>query len=448
MSSSEAITTLLKQHNISEVECLIPDITGNARGKFIPANKFIKEDSRLPEVILAQTISGEWTSLEDGLLDASERDMFLQPDESAARLVPWANEPTMQIIHDCFDSDGNPHRLASRNVLKKVLEFYDAEGWQPVVAPEIEFYIVSKNTDPAEELMPPIGRTGRRERSGQAFSIDATNEYDPFVESLYAYSDAQNLSLDTLVHEDGLGQLEVNLLHGDALQLADEVFTFKRTARHAALNHDMYATFMAKPMGHQPGSAMHIHQSIIDKNTGQNIFSAADGSESALFRNYIGGLQKYTPSIMALYAPNVNSYRRFTKDSSCPINLDWAYDNRTTGIRIPDSSAAARRVENRFPGIDCNPYLAIAASLACGYLGMKNGTKPGKPLKGELDDDAQIILPRTLEAALRCLHDDEEIIELLGKDFIQVYYNVKQTEYETFNRHISAWEREFLLLNV
>jgi glutamine synthetase len=169
--------------------------------------------------------------------------------------------------------------------------------------------------------------------------------------------------------------MEINLLHGNALDLADQAFMFKRTAREAALRHKMYATFMAKPHAKEPGSAMHIHQSIVDLKTGKNVFSGPDGTPTPLFFSHIAGLQRYLPMAMALLAPNVNSYRRITRFQVAPINVQWGYDNRTAGLRVPMSDAQSRRVENRLSGADANPYLAKAASLACGYLGMIEGSR-------------------------------------------------------------------------
>ena len=146
---------------------------------------------------------------------------------------------------------------------------------------------------------------------------------------------------------------------------------------------DLDATFMAKPMSAEPGSSMHIHQSLVDKKTGENVFTTGQGMESDAFRYYLGGLQKYTPGLISFYAPNVNSYRRFVRDISAPINLNWGYDNRTVGLRIPSAPAEAMRIENRFAGSDCNPYLAIAASLACGIVGIKNKIEPSRPYDGD-----------------------------------------------------------------
>ena len=445
--SMERIRDWLQENRITEVECLVPDMTGNARGKFIPADKFIKEDSRLPESILVQTVTGNYTRIHDELVGPMDGDMMLQPDPDTMRLVPWADDPTAQIIHDCYTREGELHPLASRNVLKRVLALYEAEGWKPVVAPEVEYYLIQKNIDPDSELQPPIGRSGRRETGRQSYSIDAVNEFEPVVEEMYDFCEAQGLDVDTLIHESGLAQMEINFLHGDALNLADQVFVFKRTMRETAHRHGIYATFMAKPMEHEPGSALHIHQSIVDTVSGKSIFSLDDGSEHERFRHFIGGLQKYTPGAIAFFAPSVNSYRRFAPDIAAPINLHWGYENRTTGIRVPDSNAQARRVENRFPGADANPYLAIAVSLACGYLGMKQKVTASEPHQGDAFHEP-IAVARSLEEALRLLDEDNDLKQVLGAHFVKAYCAVKLEEFEAFNKVISSWEREYLLLNV
>ena len=447
MASNKSIESWLQENKITEVECLVPDMTGNARGKFIPAKKFLKEDSRLPEGILAQTVTGEYSDDFWELLDTVDGDMLLEPDPTTARLVPWANEVTGQIIHDCFTKDGKPHPFSSRNVLKRVLALYKKEGLTPVIAPEMEFYLVEKNPNPGLPLKPPIGRSGRPETARQSYSIDAANEFEPFVELMYNYCEAMELDIDTLIHESGAAQLEVNFIHGDPLDLADQVFTFKRTVREAALKNDIYATFMAKPMAEEPGSATHIHQSLLSSSTGDNVFATEDGEYSETFYHYMGGLQKYTPYVMSLFAPNVNSYRRFTREVSAPINLHWGYDNRTTGLRVPDAKPKNYRVENRFPGADVNPYLAIAATLACGYLGMKHKIQPSEAFEGNAYEE-EVELPRTLDEALRGLQGDQDIIDILGEKFIQLYTSIKLVEFEEFNRVISSWEREHLLLNV
>ncbi len=445
--SKDRISDWLRENQIIEVECLVPDMTGNARGKFIPADKFIREDSRLPESILVQTVTGDYTDIHDELVGPTDGDMILQADPDTLRLVPWAVFPTAQIIHDCYTREGEPHPLASRNVLKRILALYEAEGWKPVVAPEVEYYLIQKNVDPDSEIQPPVGRSGRREAGRQSYSIDAVNEFEPIVEGIYEYCEAQGLDVDTLIHETGLAQMEMNFLHGDALNLADQVFVFNRTVRETALRHGIYATFMAKPMEHKPGSSMHIHQSTVDTATGKNIFSRDDGSEHERFRHFIGGLQHYMPAAIAFFAPSVNSYRRFAPDIAAPINLHWGYENRTVGIRVPDSDPQARRVENRFPGADVNPYLAIAVSLACGYLGMKQKIAASEPHSGDAFQEP-IAVARSLEEALRLLGEDNDLRDVLGAHFVKAYCAVKLDEFEAFNKVISSWERKYLLLNV
>jgi len=225
------------------------------------------------------------------------------------------------------------------------------------------------------------------------------------------------------------------------------VFLFKRTIREAALKHETYATFMAKPMQGQPGSAMHIHQSIVDKRTGLNQFSNEDGSESDAFFHFIGGMQKHVPSALVMFAPYVNSYRRLTQAASAPVNAKWGYDNRTTAFRVPRSDPGARRVENRIPSSDANPYLALAASLACGLIGMTKKIKPDDPIVTTANED-EIDLPRGLLEAVDLFEADEDLKEALGASFVATYAAIKRAEFETFMEVISPWEREFLLLNV
>jgi glutamine synthetase len=373
--------------------------------------------------------------------------MHLRPDPTTVRIVPWAVDPTAQIIHDCYDQHGKLIPFAPRSVLRRVCDLYAAEGLEPVVAPELEFYLVARNSDPDIPLKPPIGRSGRAETSRQAYSIDAVNEFDPLFEDVYAYCEQMGLNVDTLIHEIGAGQMEINFFHDHPIKLADEVFFFKRTLREAAMRHDMFATFMAKPIAGEPGSSMHVHQSVVNAMTGKNIFSNEDGTPSQEFFWYIGGLQKYIPAAMALFAPYVNSYRRLARNTAAPINIQWGTDNRTVGIRSPVASPAARRVENRVIGADANPYVALAATLACGYLGIKNKIAATPECKGDAYlGDYQ--LPRSLGEALDLLRNEQALAEVLGESFVTVYTEVKEIEFEEFMKVISPWEREHLLLHV
>ncbi|MFO1352370.1 MAG: glutamine synthetase family protein [Gammaproteobacteria bacterium] len=435
------------EHGITEVEAIVPDMSGVARGKVMPASKYAREQSmRLPEEIFLQTITGDYPE-DRSMVSAAEGDIVLKPDLKTLRRVPWTTEPTAQILHDAFHMDGRWVDTAPRYVLRRVLELYEARGWKPVIAPELEFFLVKPNPDEDYPLEAPVGRSGRAETGRQSYSIDAINEFDPLFEAVYDYCEAQGIDIDTLIHELGAAQMEINLLHGDPLELADQVFLFKRTMREAALRHKMYATFMAKPMEKEPGSAMHIHQNVLDVKTGRNVFSTDNGEPSRLFLAHIGGLQKYLPAAMSLFASNVNSFRRITRFYAAPINVQWGYDNRTTGLRVPLGEPQSRRVENRVPGADANPYLAIAASLACGYLGMVESLQASAPWEGSAYH-LPFGLPRNLEEALQLLKASIPLKEVLGERFVAAYHAVKECEYEAYLHVISSWERRHLLLNV
>ncbi|WP_108127222.1 glutamine synthetase family protein [Saccharospirillum mangrovi] len=446
----ENLIKWLKDNRITEIECITPDQTGIARGKIQPTSKFINEGGiRLPESVLLQTATGDYPDDDAyyNLLDPADIDMLLRPDENACFLVPWAEEPTAQVIHDCYDSMGNMINLSPRAVLRKVLSLYEDQGWRPIVAPEVEFYLTQRCTDPDLPLEPPIGRSGRKESGRQSFSIDAANEFDPIIDDIYDWCEAMELDIDTLIHEEGTAQMEFNFRHGEAMKLADQVFVFKRTVREAALKHKIGATFMAKPITGEPGSSMHIHQSLIDIKTGQNLFSNKDGSASPRFLNYIAGLQTYIPHMMPMFAPNVNSYRRYLPgaDGNAPVNIEWGEENRTCGLRVPNAPPEARRVENRLPGSDTNPYLAMAANLACGYLGMMEDLKPRKPIAGRTADEADPDVPFNLEAALEMMAENDTVRDILGAQFVDGFIATRWAEHEGFKRVISSWEREFLL---
>ena len=450
MTDMAIFEDFVRSNRITEVECLVPDMNGVARGKILPADKFLKSlgsrGLRLPETIFIQTVTGDYPENETVTSDANI-DVYLMPDAETIRFVPWYDEPTAQVICDCVHADDKPVEISPRHVLRRVLKLYEEQNWRPIVAPELEFFLVKVNTDPDYPLEPPVGRSGRPETGRQAYGIDAVNEFDPIFEDVYDYCDAMGLDIDTLSHEAGAAQIEINFNHGEALELADQVLLFKRTVREAAMRHQVYATFMAKPMQNEPGSAMHLHQSVIDVHTGKNLFSDDDGENTPLFRSFIAGLQKFLPAAMPLFAPNVNSYRRIDPNSDAPINVHWGLDNRTTGFRVPVSEPESRRVENRVAGADANPYLMIAGSLACGYLGMMQKLAPSNPVEGSAKRLA-FTLPRHLYDSLSKFTSSKPMRAVLGDKFVDAVWYVKMAEYDGYQHVISSWERENLLLNV
>lgn len=449
-SEIEPFADWLKDRRIGEVECMVPDMAGIARGKILPTNKFLTglrgNLLRLPDSVFGQMVTG--ANAETEHLSYQAPDMVLVPDISTLRIVPWYPEPTAQVICDCADHEGRTVEVAPRAILKRVIAHYASREWRPVVAPELEFFLSAKNIDPDYPLQPPAGKTGRPQTGRQAYGIDAVNEFDPLFEDVYDHCAAQDIGIDSLIHEEGVAQVEVNLNHGDPLALADQTFLLKRTVRHAALKHDIYATFMAKPYELEPGSAMHIHQSVVDLKRGRNLFSTSADKDTRLFLAHIAGLQRYLPAAMPLIAPYVNSYRRLVRFLSAPINTHWGHENRTVGLRIPVSDRANRRIENRVPGADANPYLAIAASLACGYLGMVENLAPTKVMEGNAYESTRYQLPRHLLDALAKFRASADLKEILGENFVMLYSDVKASEQDAYQQVISPWERQHLLLNV
>ena len=298
MSNVDVFRNWFREHGTEDVEAFVPDMAGAARGKVIPASKFGDGEMKMPEGIFAQTVSGNYVT---NKANVEDRDMLLYPDPDTLRPVPWASEPAASVFFDCFRRDGEPVDTSPRRVLRNVLELYRKRGWTPVVAPEVEFYLLDPHSDPTQEVQPPTGRLGRREAAKQPYSVDAMNDFDPFVNDVYEFCEAQGIRIDTISQEMGPAQFEINFLHGNAVNLADQVFLFKRTVREAAIKHEMHATFLARPMSEEAGSALHVHQSIVDRTmaTTYSRIPMADGSASQLFKHYIGGLQRYMPEALS-----------------------------------------------------------------------------------------------------------------------------------------------------
>jgi len=440
----------LRSRNIDEVECIIPDMNGMMRGKIVPREDFIRaiqtHGLRVPESVLVQAVTGD-TVNDTQVAAETDQDIRAVPDLGTVRIVPWYREPTAQIICDTAFTSGTLVDYAPRSVLRHVLDLYAERGLKPVIAPELEFYLVEKNDDPDLPLSVPKGLSGRKESGRQAYGIEAANDFDPVVNAAYDFAEASGIEIGTMAHEAGPAQLEMNFRHGDPMELADQVFLFKRALRQAALAHNMYATFMAQPHENEPGSAMHIHQSIVRIEDGSNIFVDAEGNETPTLLHHISGLQRYSPAAMPLYCPNVNSYRRIRLESDAPINVHWGRDNRTCGLRVPDSPPDARRIENRIVGADANPYLAIAATLASGLVGIDEAREP----KAVVTIDAHTLpftLPLHQQDALGLLDRSKPLRKVLGDRFIDAFIEVKSLEWKLYNKVISSWEREYLLLNV
>ena len=429
---------------IDEVECVTPDLNGVPRGKVMTSEGFL--DGRrlqLARGVLLQCIMGGYPPAR--FYGSDDGDLALIPDPAQIHRLPWSSPPRAFAICDANElGTTTSSNLSTRGQLKAVIARYAARGLAPVVATELEFFVFAPNTDPTQSFQPPVGQDGRREDGQSAFSVSSNNGLRPFFNEVYACMAALGLPRDTFMHEMGVSQFEINLLHGDPLLLADQTFLFKHLLKEVALKHGLSVVCMAKPLAHTPGSSMHIHQSVVEIDSGRNVFSDEAGQETATFRHFIAGQQVCMADFTALFAPNVNSYQRLCHPYASPNNACWSHDNRAAGLRIPASLPVARRVENRLPGADANPYLAIAASLAAGLHGIENALEPSAPIQGEFEVPDNLSLPCTLHAALERLKRSQLAKELFGTEFIEGYIASKTLELTSFHDEITPWERRVL----
>ncbi|PHN58138.1 glutamate--ammonia ligase [Pseudomonas viridiflava] len=432
---------------IDEVECVTPDLNGVPRGKVMTAEGF-SEGRRLQMArgVLLQCIMGGYPPAR--FYGGDDGDLALVPDPAQLHRVPWSDQPRALAICDADELTGASCTLSTRGQLKSVLTRYAEYGLTPVVATELEFFVFAPNPDPLQAFVPPVGLDGRRELGHSAFSISSNNGLRPFFTEVYACMAALGLPRDTFMHEMGVSQFEINLLHGDPLLLADQTFLFKHLLKEVALKHGVIVVCMAKPLANTPGSSMHLHQSVVDAVSGRNVFSAEDGQSTPTFRHFIGGLQACMADFTALFAPNVNSYQRLFHPFASPNNACWSYDNRAAGLRIPASAPSARRVENRLPGADANPYLVIAASLAAGLYGIERGIEPTAAMQGEIQVPEELTLPCTLQAALERLKCSHLAKELFCHEFIEGYIASKTMELTSFLDEITPWERRVLAAQI
>lgn len=446
----EEVEQWLIKEGIDDIEIMVADYAGVSRGKVMPRSRFIEgmkaNSLKLPESIFGITVNGDFCFNE--YMDYAEKDMILFPQLDTICLTPWQKDPTACVICDAAYENGKAVEFAPRQVLQRVLDLYEAQGWKPVVAPEFEFYLIDRQEEVTAPPKPPKGKSGHRSAGNDTYSIDGVDEFDAFFNEVYDFCEAQDIQIDTLIHEAGPAQFEVNVNHGDPMHVADQSFYFKRLMRQVGLRHGMFVTFMARPYTDNYGSAMHLHQSVVDSKTGKNIFANEDGSDSELFLSHIAGLQKYIPNMMPLLVPYVNSYMRFGSQLSSPTNLQWGRENRSVGLRVPSGGGDSRRIENRVAGSDANPYIAIAASLAAGYLGMMEKLEATRPHEGNAYDSTKRVLPVHSLAGLEKMEKCKELEKVFDKSFLTTLAQIKHKEYESYTNYLSPWETKYLLLTV
>ncbi len=446
LTSTELAAIREQLFGVVEIECVTADLNGIPRGKVMTVEGFLSgRRLQLARGVLLQCVMGGYPA--PRFYGSDDGDLVLNAVPGQVHVLPWSKPPRALAICDADELTGQGSGLSTRNLLTRVLERYRDRGLEPVVATELEFFIFDRNGDPHQPFQPPVGADGRRESGFSAFSVSSGNGLRPFFEDVYRCMDAVGIPRDTFMHEMGTSQFEINLIHGEPLLIADQTFLFKHLLREVALQHGLLAVCMAKPLAHTAGSSMHIHQSVVDTQ-GRNIFTAEDGEATPAFYQFIAGLQACLADFTLLFAPNINSFQRLCNPYASPNNACWSYDNRSAGLRIPASGPEARRVENRLPGADANPYLALAASLAAGLHGLERQLQPSEPVTGEVEAPPELLLPDSLQEALRRLRGSRQAREVFGDEFIDGYLACKALELGDFLGEITPWERRVLATQI
>lgn len=444
---------LARYPEIKTAELLICDTNGVLRGKradITSLDKVIKSGINLPLSVFALDISGE-TVEETGLgMETGDADGICQVVPGSLTVVPWRSPHRAQLQLTMTELDGEPFEGDPRTVLNKVLDRFRADGLKPVVALEMEFYLVDRERDSQgkpQPLFSPV--TGERLSCSQVYSIVELEDYAPFLAEIARSCTAQGIPADGAVKEYAPGQFEINLDHtDDPLLGCDQTVMLKRLIREVAKRHNYTATFMAKPYPQHAGNGMHIHTSVLDKD-GNNIFACDENPENQpKLRNAIAGLADTMREAMLLFAPNANSFRRFREGSYAPTNRAWGYNNRTTGLRIPATLGEASRIEHRVAGADVNPYLLTAAVLAGIHHGLSKELEPEPMTVGNAYEQVESDLPLTWNSAMKKFSASTVLPDYLGKSFVRMFHAIKRQEYAQFNAEITALEYEWYLRNI
>lgn len=432
---------LRKHPEVRTIRVAAADLNGQARGKRIPARfaeKVVTDGTRFPMSVLNLDIWGE--DIEDSplIFDSGDADGVLRPTERGFIPMPWLEAPTALLPIWMFRENGTPYEGDPRHALAAVLNRYTARGLTPVVAMELEFFLID---DSGKTLQVPTSpRSGRRRKAAETLALRALDAFDTFFTDLYDMCEAMDIPADTAISEAGLGQFEINLMHGDdALKAADDAWLFKMLVKGLARRHGFAASFMAKPYPDYSGNGLHTHFSVLDAN-GANIFSNGGPEGSAALHQAIAGCLAAMHDSTLLFAPHANSYDRLVPEAHAPNNVCWAYENRTSAIRVPSGSVSARRVEHRVSGGDVNPYLMLAAILGAALMGMEDGLTPPPPITGSAYALDLPQLPTTWDDAIDAFDTSTVMPRIFPAELIRNYVLTKRQE-QRYMAELSAEEQ-------
>ena len=431
------------------VDLLLPDMNGVLRGKRVEADDLRPIYDRgmlLPGSMFALDVLGGTIQSTGFGFDEGDADRPCLPVPGTLQPCPWLGPEVAQLQVSMYDHDGSPFFGDPRHQLGRVLERFAALGLTPVVAVELEFYLVDRERTAAGMAQPPASpRTGRREFRTQINSMVDLDAYSAVLRAIVEACRTQEVPGGMTLPEYGPSQWEVNLRHvADAQVACDHAIRLKRIVKGVALEHGFEATFMAKPYREMAGSGAHIHVSLLD-GAGRNIFESEDPVGSVPLRQCAAGLLATMADAMAVFGPNANSYRRLRPESYVPMHPTWGYNNRGVAVRVPVSVATDRRLEHRVAGADVNPYLLTTVVLGGMLMGLERRLEAPPPLVGNAYHqpiDAEP-LPNDWREAIVRFESSAAMRELFGERFVQLYSTLKRGEWEDFAAHVSPLEHEW-----
>ncbi|CDZ66427.1 Glutamate--putrescine ligase [Neorhizobium galegae bv. orientalis] len=432
------------------IEILLVGMNGDLRGKQIPleAEKKVWDGTvRLPSSTQSLDIWGYDNDEITGLsMSIGDPDGLCIPDKRSLAPMPWAPEGSKQVLSTMHEFDGTPSFMDPRAILAALLKRFDERGLTPVVATELEFYVIEDDWRETGRPRPPASLMYRGEPNGfQLYDMRAVDALDDYLQTVRAWAKLQELPADATTAEFGPGQFEINLQHrADALAAADDCIYLKRIAEQAARKHGLKSTCMAKPYAEHAGSGLHVHASIIDRD-GNNVLDARGGDPVRL-KSVCAGMLKTMRDAQLVFAPFANSYRRFQPGSFAPVDIDWGYGHRGTAVRIPDAQGPAARIEHRVAGADVNPYLLLTAILGGMLLGLDETLDPGPATEpGKEPPAGTNKLTHDFLTAVEEFSASPFIADVFGARYQKLYGDTKRKEAITYLRTVSDFDYQTYL---
>ena len=452
IADPKEVKVFLDKHpEIQFFEIVFTNMAGVPRGKRLRRHEIeaVYANGRfLPGSILVNDITGQDVEATGLVWEDGDADRVARPIAGRLTPAPWLGADVAQIPMAMYELDGKPHDLDPRHVLKRVIDRFAEDGLVPVVACELEYYLVdARRTASGKIQLPPSPLTGDRATQHQVYGLREVEEASGFLRDLWASADAMGIPLEGAISEYAPGQLELTLKHhADALRAADDAVLYKRAAKGVALRHGCEATFMAKPFADLAGSGMHLHVSVNDK-AGKNIFASDKPEGEPVLAHAVGGMKALLGDSMAIYAPNANSYRRFKANSYAPVAPTWGVNNRTVSFRVPAGAPNTRHIEHRVAGADAHPALALAALLAAVHHGITNKVDPGPAIVGDGYAQAEggEKIPTNWFAATDRFAESGLLKDYLGERFVRMYATVKRVEQDRFQGMIPDIDYDWYL---